>query len=151
MSGGENVDLLARWDRLERGYLRRVEDAYAAPGAWTDRLRAAATETFRLVEAHPRGARFIVVEAFSIGASGRARQQALLARLATMIDDVRLQLGDPQRVPEITAAWVVGIFFDRIFRALAAGREGELAAQLPELMFLAVSAYLGTDAGRAEL
>jgi AcrR family transcriptional regulator len=139
------------WQDLEDAYLTRVESAYGQEQDWRDRFRAGALETFRLAEAHPVAARFLAVAALSAGELGRARQRALGSRIAALVDTVRDELGEPEAVPAITSRWIVSIFFDRIYRHFASADGPDLISQLPELMFLSVSVYFGTEAGLAEL
>jgi len=140
----------AAWDWLEAEYLRRLQDILSLHEDWRERLRAGAGETARLVAAHPPQARFLAVESLALEA-GRERQRALGAQVALLLDAARDQLEDPAGPPAATSSWVVSLFFDRIYRCLATGTEAELAAELPQLLFLAVSAYSGTDSGFGEL
>lgn len=148
---GEDEHFLATWRRIETSYLARMSAVTALHEEWRDRFRAAATETARLVEAHPAEARFVAVDSLAAGELGRECQAALGARLAALLDSARLELEDPDAVPAATAPWVVGIFFDRVYRRCATGAGRDLPSQLPELMFLAISAYFGTEAGLEEL
>lgn len=142
----------AAWDRIEGAYLERLATVGAGAAEWRDCFRAAAAETARLVEEHRPQARFIVVDALAAGRLGRQRQQALAARLAEKLDHARAELDEPERVPPATGSWIVAIFFDRVFRRCSAGGSGpDLPSQLPELKFLAISAYFGTETGLAEL
>jgi hypothetical protein len=142
----------ATWERLESTLLERLERATEGADEWREGFRAGATEVVDLVEANPREAYFLVVGALTAGELGRQRQRALGAKLAAMLDAARGELADPDAVPPATARWIVGIFFDRIYRYCATGGSGgELRPQLPELRFLAISAYLGTEAGLLEL
>ncbi|MDX6623432.1 MAG: hypothetical protein QOE75_1364 [Solirubrobacterales bacterium] len=140
----------AAWDWLKLEYLGRLEAALAPHEGWRQRLRAGAGETLRLVGEHPQQARFLAVESLALEA-GRSRQRALGDRIAQRLDGFRAELVDPSGPPAATSSWVVGLFFDRIYRCLSAGEEQALPAQLPQLLFLAVSAYSGTEAGLEEL
>ena len=141
----------ATWDSLEEAFLERLFEATVPFGNWRQRFRAAAMETARLVEAHRREARFLSVDALAAGELGRMRRARLGQRLARLLDSARDELDDSVVVPEATAGWVLGIFFDRIYRRCAAGTDPDLPSQVPELLFLAVSAYFGTRAGLEEL
>ena len=141
----------AAWDWLEKVYLDRIAAAYAEVPEWRGRLRAAAVETAALVEAWPNQARFLVVETLAVGEPGRRRQQALGARISELLDGAYSQLDDPTSIPPATSAWVTGMFFDRVYRCLSTERGADLAAQIPQLMFLAVSSYFGPEEGLAEL
>jgi AcrR family transcriptional regulator len=141
----------AGWDLLENLYVERVVAAYRPYENWRDRLRAAARETARLLEAYPKHAHYMAVDALSVGKPGRDCQQDLAARLATFLNEARRDLEDPGSAPPTTSSWVVGLFFDRAYRYLSTGREKLFVDDLPELMFLAVSSYFGPDEGLAEL
>jgi hypothetical protein len=141
----------ALWERLEAEYFAHMEAIVEPFSEWRDRFRAAATETARLVEAHPAEARFFVVDALAAGELGRERQSRLAARLAEQLDSAREELEAPGSVPEVTGGWIVAIFFDRVYRRCTGGDGPDLPSQLPELMFLAISAYFGTEAGLEEL
>lgn len=141
----------ASWDRLESAYLERMAAALAPFTAWRDRLHAGATETARWVEAHPAEARFLTVDSLAAGEAGRRRQAALATRLAIALDSAREELADPDSVPEGTSSWIVALFFNRIYRRCVAPAGPDLPSQLPELLFLAISAYFGTEAGLEEL
>jgi hypothetical protein len=141
---------IAAWECLEKAYLVRIEAAAAPFEGWRDRFRAVATETARLVESHIEEARFLVVDAFRAGEIGSERQRRFGARLAAFVDSAREELPEPDLVPSITAHWIVAMFFDRIYRRCS-GTGRDLPSQLPELLFLAIGAYYGTDAGLREL
>lgn len=142
---------IAVWDRLEAAYFARMLAVTEPFDDWRDKFRAAATETARLVEAHPAEARFFAVDSLAAGILGRKRHCALATRLAEQVDAVRGELEDPATIPTATAGWIVAIFFDRVYRRCLRRRGPDLPSQLPELMFLAISAYFGTEAGLEEL
>jgi hypothetical protein len=143
---------LAAWDHVEGAFLERLAEACAGSAEWRECFRAGAAEIARLVEEHRPQARFIVVDALGAGELGRRRQRALGALLAEKLDRARAELDDPERVPQATGPWIVALFFDRAYRRCSGGGTGpDLPSQLPELTFLAVSAYFGTEAGLAEL
>jgi hypothetical protein len=141
----------AGWDLLEAELVRRLRAAYRPVSGWRNQLRAAAAEIAELLARFPAEAHFLAVDALSVGDQGRERQQRLAARLAVYLDQARAESGNSGAAPAATSAWVIGLFFDRIYRCSAGGREGSFAAELPELMFLAVSAYFGPEVGLAEL
>jgi hypothetical protein len=141
----------AAWDELEAAYLDRLRESCPADATWRERLSAAATTTIELVEAHPSFARFLVVDSLGLCELGRQRSRLFGERLAALVDTARADLDEPERPPPATAVWIVAIFFDRIYRRFTGDADPSLDAQLPELMFLAVSAYFGTAAGLEEL
>ncbi len=141
---------IAAWEELEAAYLARLQAGVDRRAEWRERLRAGAELTAELVEAHPREARFLAVEPLAVGPLGRARQRDLGIRLAALLDSVREELDSSRRVPPATAHWIVSIFFDRIYKRCATGAGPDLRSQLPQLLFLANTAYFGTEAGFTE-
>jgi hypothetical protein len=142
---------VSAWEAVEAAYFRALDAATAGAGSWREGFRSGARATMELAEGNPSVTRFLFLEAYEAGPLAAERQGALAARLAERIDTARAELAHPERVSAATAEWIVAIFFNRI-RLWAGGRPGPgLAAQLPELLFLAVSAYYGTEAGLAEL
>jgi len=141
----------AAWDRLETSYFERIAAVIGPLTGWRDRFRAAAIETARLVEAHIAEARFLAVDALAAGEVGRQRQRMFASRIAALLDSARDELSDPDGVPAATSAWIAAMFFDRVYRRCSTPEGPDLPSQLPELMFLAVSAYFGTEAGLQEL
>jgi hypothetical protein len=139
------------WDRIEEAYLERLLAAISPHETWRDRLRAGAAETARLAEEHPAVTRFLAVDALAVGDPGHERQRRLADRLAALLDSARMEVPDPDRVPELTGSWVVAMFFDTVYRRCTVPGSPSLPSQLPELMFLATSAYFGTEAGLEEL
>lgn len=142
---------MAAWDELEAAYLGQLELTYRVQREWRDKLRAGLLETARLAEANPGRARFLAVETLAFGTPGRERQNVLGRRLTELLDTARRHADRPDAAPAVTARWIAGIFFDRIYRRFASPGGPDLVSQVPELMFLAVSAYFGVQAGLAEL
>ncbi|HET7508823.1 MAG TPA: hypothetical protein VFJ65_01100 [Solirubrobacterales bacterium] len=141
----------ALWERLESAYFQRIAEVTAPFAGWRDRFRAAATETARLVESYRPEARFLAVDALAAGELGRRHQRAFAARVAELLDSAREELPDPGATPESTSSWIVAFFFDRVYRRCTVAGSPGLPSQLPEMMFLAISAYFGTEAGLEEL
>ena len=139
------------WDGLEGAFLERLESCRRGNDRWSDQLRACLAETARLVEAHPVPARFLSISALDAPEPVRAKAAALARRLRELLDTALGQGEDPTVVPEATSRWLLAVFFDRIYRHLSGTDRGDLTAQLPQLMFLAVSAYFGREAGLEEL
>src|SRR5215218_1014517 len=55
---------------------------------------------------------------------------------------------DPDLVPAATSAWIIATFFARISGRCTKPHGPDLLSQLPELLFLAVSAYFGSGPAR---
>jgi len=142
---------IAVWERLEAAYFDRLSEVCAAASEWRECFRAAAGETARLVEEHRLQTQFLAVHALRAGSLGQERQRAFSHRLSQKLDAARAELLQPEAVPPSTAPWVVAMFFDRIYRRCTIEDGPDLPSQLPELLFLGISAYFGTEAGLREL
>lgn len=147
----DTPQFLALWERLETSYFDRIASVAAPLAGWRDRFRAAAFETARLVEEYPANAHFLAVDALAAGELGRDRQRSLVIRAAALLDTARDEIADPDSAPESTSSWVAAMFFDRIYRRCTNPDSPPLPSQLPELMFLATSAYFGIEVGLQEL
>jgi hypothetical protein len=148
---GDEPRFRAAYEQLEAAYLDRICIVTEPFGEWRERFRAGATETVRLVEAFPREARFLAVDALAAGELGQRCHRDFAERLVELVETVRAELPDPGAVPSITGAWIVAMFFDRVYRSCTPSDGSDLSSELPELLFLAISAYFGTQAGLEEL
>jgi hypothetical protein len=147
----DTLRFAALWESLEAAYLERIDAVTAPFEEWRECFRAAAEETARLVESHPAEARFLAVDALAAGELGRSCRQRFAARLAALLESARDELPDSARVPEATSSWIVALFFARVHRRCIDPAGQDLPSQLPELKFLTISAYFGTEAGLEEL
>jgi hypothetical protein len=139
------------WELLEALFVREVRAAYEPHRGWRAQLRGALENSAELPGPNPAAAHSMAVDAHSVGEPGRARQQALAERLALFLDRARAEAEDPGSAPAATSGWVMGMLYDRIYRYSSTGREAQMAADISELMFLAVSAYFGAEEGLTEL
>jgi hypothetical protein len=142
---------IAAWERLETAYFDRLSEVCATASEWRECFRAAAEETARLVEEYRPQTHFLVVDALRADALGQEHQRAFSRRLGQKVDAARAELLHPETVPSSTAPWVVAMFFDRIYRRCTVEDGPDLPSQLPELLFLGISAYFGTETGLREL
>lgn len=144
------ADLLAEWPRWEDDYLRRIDRVTAGHADWADRLRVAAWESARLVRLRSRIAKIVIVEAPSLGRPGQERQLLLIEHLTARIDAWRRDSPGEEEVP-ISSRWILGVFFAGFYRCLAADKPEAIEADIPGMMFLALSPYRGVEVALAEL
>jgi AcrR family transcriptional regulator len=148
--GSKEECFLAAWDSVNERFLRRCAGAYARPGRWRDRLRAAAEEFLRSVGESPGECRVLLVELLEAGPRGRARRDLSVRAFASMFDAGRGELADPDSLPYEVALGISGAIFLTLRSQLI---EGEAApeALMRELMCMAVLPYLGVEAAIREL
>jgi AcrR family transcriptional regulator len=144
--------VLETYDEYNDAFDRQVRSAYAGPGTWRERLRAAAYAAADFLAARPREVRFNVIAVLSAGEMLAARRDRYLQGLVQLVDDGRRDLDDPDSVTRAVAEGAVGAIFERLLRDV--NRGGGLVSPrsvVPELMYVAVRPYLGPEAAREEL
>jgi AcrR family transcriptional regulator len=126
-------------------------DAGGEPESWTEGLREALGALFAFATERRATARAILTQVYVVGGEAQARHEEALERLARAIDRARSVNEVPHPPPSGTAAFMVGAIEESVRWRLEQNRPEALWGELPELMRLVVSPYLGDEAGRAEL
>ncbi len=131
---------------------RELDAADLCGLAWRERIRQGLWRILVLLEREPVLARVCVVQLACGGPEMLARRDAILARLARVVDEGRLENERPGGPTPVTAEGLVGAAFaivqGRLLRA--AGRPVELRDLFGELVGLIVLPYLGAAAARRE-
>jgi len=129
----------------------RVNSAYEGPASWHDRIWAAGWAAMRFLQEDPVRARFFVVEVNGAGGAAQARRDRLLQRFADLIDAGRQELEDPGSVSRCTAEIVAGAIYGTILGKVEGGWVERGDEFLPELVYMAVMPYLGSQVAEDEL
>ncbi len=117
--------------------------------AWRERLRTGVWTILLFFDREPVLARVCVVQALRAGPLVLERREALLARLAAVVDEGRVGERSDGLTP-VTAEGVVGAAFAIVYSRLSR-RDGEaLTGLLGELMAMIVLPYLGPAVARRE-
>ncbi len=148
---GKRACFLAVYEELSERFAERVFAAFEGEEEWRDGLRAAAYAAARWVGEHPREARYATIETMAAGEFAVARREATLRRFVDLIDSGREQLDEPGSVSRAMAEGAIGGILGTLTRNLRRGIDSRPEALVPELMFLAVRPYLGSEAAREEL
>jgi AcrR family transcriptional regulator len=130
---------------IERLGVEILEAAVSAPG-WQSAVRAGLVRLFRFVTERPQIARSLLVEAEVAGGAPMAKHEEALERLAAALDSVRAGIEPDRAPPQSAGMFVVGGVEACICEVLAESNEKRVWDALPELMHLAVGAYLGREA-----
>jgi AcrR family transcriptional regulator len=131
---------------------RPVVGAYLSQEAWRDRLRAAAYAAADYLSRHPREVLFGEIQMREGTDVAQARRDAYLQRLVGLVDAGRAELEDPDSVSRSVAESTLGAAYGALLNQLQRGRGIHVARSIvPELMFVAVSPYLGHAAALEEL
>jgi hypothetical protein len=135
--------------------LARVAVAYQEEDRWRDRLRAVAYTMLRFLQEDPIRARAMTVEVLSAGDRAQLIRDAGMQALIELIDHGRQELDDPDSMSRATAEAIGGAIYNRMHVAVEDGKleheQDYLEHMVPELMYIAVLPYLGTEAAMEEL
>ena len=131
-----------------------IESELAAvdlPGrAWRERVRLGLWTILSFFDREPVLARVCVVQSLQGGAVVIERREQILARLAAILDEGRLERGRGERTP-LTAEALVGATLAVIHTRLSRASREPLRGLLGELMGMIVLPYQGPASARREL
>lgn len=123
----------------------RVQSAFAEPGDWASRMRAALAATLEWFAADPVAARFTLIELGSVGTVFRTRFQATFDSFVQMLEDGLAEGGPDPELAQATRLAVSGVIA-HLYEEIVLGRAAELAARLPDLTYELLVPYLGEEA-----
>ena len=118
--------------------------------AWRERVRVGLFTILSLLDREPVLARVCVVQALRGGPRVLERREAVLARLASVVDEGRLLSVRAERCTPLTAEGLVGAAFSIVYARLLRGERRPLVGLLGELMGMILLPYQGAAAARRE-
>lgn len=140
------------YDHMSSRFEEEVFGAYAEHDEWREGFRAAAYAAARWVRDNPAETRFGSVAVWHAGAEAREHYQATVAKFIEMVDGGRKGPGAVDSIPPGTAERVLGSITQTLGLSLQeAGDTRDAERIVPKLMFIAVSAFHGAEAGAEEL
>lgn len=139
--------VLAAHQALVDDLVEQVEIAYAGPGEWIERGKAALTVLLEWFAADPALGRFLLIEPAAVGPEFHAIFQAGFDRFVAVADSgLDADLRDPGPLPATSLA--VGAAISRVYGEVAAGRTEELPGLLPQLGYEMLVPFMGEEAAR---
>jgi AcrR family transcriptional regulator len=140
------------WVAINAELIDRMTTAFESPENWRDQLRAALDAGLRFLGADVGVARLYASNSVWVDDfPGVRRPRGEVERLGAMIDLGRSERDDPEMPAPLVAELTAGGIWFRVRRLIREGREGELLADLPQLMYFAVLPHLGPGPARREL
>ncbi|MGA2164962.1 MAG: TetR family transcriptional regulator [Solirubrobacteraceae bacterium] len=118
--------------------------------AWRDRVRGGLLAILVFLDREPVLARVLVVQALRGGPRVLERREAVLARLAGVVDEGRLLSVRGEKCTPLTAEGLVGAAFSIVYARLLRGERRPLTSLVGELMGMIVLPYQGASAARRE-
>ncbi len=117
---------------------------------WRERVRQGLGAILGFFDREPVLARVCVVQALSGGPGVLERREEVLARLAGVVDEGRLEGARGGECTPLTAEGLVGAAFGIVYARLLKGQREPLSDLLGELMGMIVLPYMGPAAARRE-
>ena len=117
---------------------------------WRERVRAGLWAVLSFLDREPVLARVCVVQALRSGTRALERREEVLAELARVLDEGRLESVRNSECPLLTAEGLVGAVFGIVYGRLLRGDSEPLTGLFSELMGMIVLPYLGPAASRRE-
>ncbi len=118
--------------------------------AWRERVRTGLWAILSFFEREPVLARVCVIQALRGGPKVLERRERVLAELAQVVDEGRLESAKGVECPPVTAEGLVGAGFTIVYGRLLRGEQEPLTGLLGELMGMIVLPYQGPAAARRE-
>lgn len=128
-----------------------VLPAYAAPGRWRERIRAALVGLLEFLYEEPFQGRLMVVETLGAGAKALERRRQLLALMIAAVEEGRGDAKCGDGGSPLTAEGVVGGALSVLHSRLIGPEGGSLLELTGPLMSMIVLPYLGSASARQEL
>jgi AcrR family transcriptional regulator/DNA-binding MarR family transcriptional regulator len=117
---------------------------------WRERVRGGLVVILAFFDREPALARVCVVQTLQGGSRVLARREEILARLAGVLDEGRVQGARSGGASPLTAEGLVGAALGILYARLVRGEREPLADLLGALMAMIVLPYLGSAAARRE-
>jgi AcrR family transcriptional regulator len=142
--------LAAVLDKAVAAIERDLADADLGGLAWRERVRGGLWTILWFFDREPALARVCVVQALAAGGEVLARREAILARLAAVVDEGRSEGARGAQCGALTAEGVVGAALAIVYARLLRRDPTPLRDLLGELVGMIVLPYLGKAAARRE-
>lgn len=142
---------LSLHDELMAELCDRVTAADEAAASWHDRMWAAGWAAMRFIHENPLRARFLLVAVNGVGSAAQDRRDRVVRRCADLLDGGRDESKKPGPMSRCTAEIAAGAIYGTILAKLEDGAIERGEEFLPELIYMAVMPYLGSQAAENEL
>ncbi len=140
---------LAAYDAAVDALARRVTAAFEAGGqSWPERMRAGLVALLEALAREPGAARLALVDFNAAGPAAQRRYRAAVSRLTPLFEEGRDFAPKGRDLPANTSRMAIGGVVGLVSDELLSDGAGRLRELLPEVLFAALSPYIGTDSAR---
>ena len=127
----------------------RMREAAAGESTWRRRLRGALTGLLGYLDERPEIGRALLVEVHAAGPRAVGKRTEAMERAAMMVDLARKE--SDGFAPAISSEAVVAGILAVLHTRLTSSQPTEFGPLLPELMYLAVLPFFGSEIAAAEM
>jgi AcrR family transcriptional regulator/DNA-binding MarR family transcriptional regulator len=142
--------LIAALESVVEGIRGEIDAAGLEGLAWRERVRGGLWVILSFFDREPVLARVCVVQALRGSQAVLERREQVLAGLAAIVDEGRLEGGRGQECPPLTAEGLVGAAFSLVYARLLRRDSELLVGLVGDLMGMIVLPYMGPAAARRE-
>jgi len=136
---------------MNEDLVRRAAALYERETGWRNQLRASAYEVLDFLLEDPRRARFMLVDMLSLGDRAQLIRDQAMSFFSDFLDEGRKELDDPDSVSRATAEGITGAVYHRLHMGVVQDEMDDLMKLVPQLMYVCVLPYVGTEAALEEL
>jgi AcrR family transcriptional regulator len=120
--------------------------AYFAGRDWPERIWLGLGSLCGLVSAYPALAYVRIVECYAAGPIAVRGTEELLRTAALFLEEGYSYAGAPAGLPKTASLAIAGAVFEVIYRLVARGEAEAVPRRLPELAYIAIAPFTGTEA-----
>lgn len=129
---------------------RQVLEPAEAAADWRAGVRAGLAALVRVVDEQPVIARCLLIEAYPAGRKAMDKRAEMMRRFGWALDRVRSTMRNGAPPPPLTSEVVVGGLESLVRMQVQAGDPPTATELLPDLVYFAVSPYLGGEVATAD-
>jgi AcrR family transcriptional regulator len=139
------------WEQSKDQVVLALSAAFLSADTWREGMRRAAWAFCRWLQENPGRARALLVDVAYAPDEVRAYRDSVINAYIELVHLGRHERPEAAHVPRASAEAVIGAIWERAGAEVNAGRFDRLPAQVPQMMYVMVAPYLGTEAAEEEL
>jgi AcrR family transcriptional regulator len=125
--------------------LDRCAEAYYAAAEWPERLWRMLTVLIRLIASNPAVSHLRLVECYAAGPVASRRAEEITRAFTIFLEEGYHYGAKPGKLPRLSLQAITGAIFEIVQRHVAQGECEELPRHLPQLAYVALAPFIGTE------
>jgi AcrR family transcriptional regulator len=125
--------------------LDRCAEAYYSPPEWPERLWRMLAELIGLIASNPPVSHLRLVECYSAGPVASRRAEDITRAFTIFLEEGYHYGAKIGKLPRLSLQAITGAIFEIVRRLVAQGEWHELPRHLPQLAYIALAPFIGTE------